>query len=67
MTVIFALLAWRCGVAAISARENMGASMLLGFPDWIVLTSMACPLAITAVIASGQALGKLTADVPEAG
>ena len=67
MTVIFALLAWRCGVAAISARENMGASMLLGFPDWIVLTSMAIPLAITAVIASGQALGKLSADVPEAG
>jgi hypothetical protein len=33
----------------------MGASMLLGFPDWIVFTSMAIPFAITAIIAASQA------------
>jgi TRAP-type C4-dicarboxylate transport system permease small subunit len=58
MAVIFALLAWRCGAAAINAKETMGASMLLGFPDWIVFTSMCIPFAITAFIAAMQALSK---------
>lgn len=58
MTVIFSLLAWRCGVAAIKAKENMGASMLLEFPDWIVLTSMCIPFGITAVIAALQVVSK---------
>ena len=58
MTVIFALLAWRCTAAAINAVDTMGASMLLGFPDWIVFTSMAIPFAITALIAASQALSK---------
>jgi TRAP-type C4-dicarboxylate transport system permease small subunit len=56
MTVIFLLLAWRCGAAAINAKETMGASMLLGFPDWIVFTSMSIPFGITAFIAAMQAL-----------
>ena len=58
MTVIFFLLSWRCGMAAINAKETMGASMLLGFPDWIVFTSMCIPFAITAFIAAMQALSK---------
>ena len=58
MMVIFALLAWRCTAAAINAVDTMGASMLLGFPDWIVFTSMAIPFAITALIAASQALSK---------
>lgn len=58
MTVIFALLAWRCTAAAINAVDTMGASMLLGFPDWIVFTSMAIPFAITALIAASQAISK---------
>ena len=58
MTVIFALLAWRCTAAAINAVDTMGASMLLGFPDWIVFTSMAIPFAITALIAASQALSQ---------
>jgi len=59
MTVIFALLSWRCGAAAINAKETMGASMLLGFPDWIVFTSMCIPFGITAVIALTQTFTKL--------
>jgi TRAP-type C4-dicarboxylate transport system permease small subunit len=56
MAVIFGLLSWRCGLAAINAKETMGASMLLGFPDWIVFTSMCIPFGITALIALVQAL-----------
>ena len=61
MTVIFALLSWRCGAAAINAKETMGASMLLGFPDWIVFTSMCIPFGITAVIAAMQTVSQATA------
>jgi hypothetical protein len=39
-------------VAAINAKETMGASMLLGFPDWIVFTSMCIPFGISALIAA---------------
>ncbi len=68
MALIFLLLAWRCGVAALSAYDNMGASMLLGFPDWIVLAAMCPPFALTALIAVTQALSPvpLTSDVQEA-
>lgn len=59
MTLIFGLLSWRCGAAAINAKETMGASMLLGFPDWIVFTSMCIPFGITALIAAMQALSKI--------
>lgn len=58
MTVIFALLSWRCALAAINAKETMGASMLLGFPDWIVFTGMSIPFALTAFIAGMQTLSK---------
>ena len=66
MTVIFALLAWRTAVASIKAKENMGTSMLLGFPDWIVLAGMAVPFAITAVVACFQAIERFEASEPEA-
>ena len=59
MAVIFALLSWRCGLAAINAKETLGASMLLGFPDWIVFTSMCIPFGITALIALMQALSSM--------
>jgi TRAP-type C4-dicarboxylate transport system permease small subunit len=59
MTLIFGLLSWRCGLGAINAKETMGASMLLGFPDWIVFTSMCIPFGITALIALMQALSQI--------
>lgn len=62
MAVIFSLLSWRCTAAAINAVETMGASMLLGFPDWIVFTSMAIPFGITALIAFNQAAAKFNAN-----
>ena len=66
MAVIFTLLAWRCTAAAINALDTMGASMLLGFPDWIVFTSMAIPFAITAFIAAMQALSPFSAEPQDA-
>jgi TRAP-type C4-dicarboxylate transport system permease small subunit len=62
MAVIFFLLAWRCGAATINARESMGASMLLGFPDWIVFLSMCIPFALTAFIAAMQSLSKFNPE-----
>ncbi len=66
MTVIFALLAWRCGAATLNARESMGASMLLGFPDWIVFLSMCIPFALTAFIAAMQTLSKFNPEAASA-
>ena len=62
MAIIFSMLAWRCTAAAINAVETMGASMLLGFPDWIVFTSMAIPFGITGIIALSQAASKFSAN-----
>ncbi len=62
MTVIFALLAWRCALAAINAKETMGASMLLGFPDWVVFTGMSIPFGLTAFIAAMQTLSKFNPE-----
>ncbi len=62
MTVIFCLLSWRCALAAINAKETMGASMLLGFPDWIVFTGMSIPFALTALIAAMQTLSKFNPE-----
>jgi TRAP-type C4-dicarboxylate transport system permease small subunit len=62
MTVIFILLSWRCALAALNAKETMGASMLLGFPDWIVFTSMSIPFALTAFIAAMQTLAPFNPD-----
>jgi TRAP-type C4-dicarboxylate transport system permease small subunit len=62
MTLIFFLLSWRCTLAALNAKETMGASMLLGFPDWIVFTGMAIPFALTALIAAKQAATPFNPD-----
>lgn len=59
MAAIFGLLSWRCALGAINAKETLGASMLLGFPDWIVFTSMCIPFGITALIALMQALSQI--------
>lgn len=66
MTVIFSLLSWRSGVAAISAKDNQGASMLLGFPDWIVLAGMSLPFALAAVVALTQVFGRFKPSLQEA-
>lgn len=65
MALIFFLLTWRCGYAARSAYDNMGASMLLGFPDWISLAAMCPPFALAALIAGAQVLFPVAASEHE--
>lgn len=49
------LLAWRTGLGGLSAWSTQSASMMLGFPEWIVYAFMTPALALTAVIGVAQA------------
>ena len=62
MTLLYSGLGWRAGVGGKSAWYGEGASMLLGFPDWIVFTGMSIPFALTAVIAALQTLSRFQAE-----
>lgn len=48
------LLAWRTALGGLNAWSNHSASMLLGFPDWVVYAGMVPPLVLTALIALWQ-------------
>ena len=50
------LLAWRTSIGGMNAWTSQTGSMIMGFPEWIVYAGMVPPLALTAVIALGQAL-----------
>jgi len=65
VAAVMALLAWRTSLGGLNAYANHSASMLLNFPDWVVYGGMVPPLALTACIAVGQALGWVH-RVPEA-
>lgn len=54
--VAMGVLAWRTTLGALSAYNNQGGSMILGFPDWIVYATMVPPLALTMVIGFAQAM-----------
>lgn len=49
-----ALLAWRATLGGLSAWRAQSATMMLGFPEWIVYCAMVPPLALTAVIGLWQ-------------
>jgi len=51
-----ALLAWRTVLGGLSAWSTQSASMMLGFPEWIVYTLMVPPLVLTALIGLCQGL-----------
>jgi len=57
-----ALLAWRTVLGGLSAWSTQSASMMLGFPEWIVYTFMVPPLALTALIAFWQAAAGFEAE-----
>jgi len=59
VALVMAVLAWRTGVGGANAWANHSASMLLGFPDWVVYAAMVPALALTALIALGQATGRV--------
>jgi TRAP-type C4-dicarboxylate transport system permease small subunit len=54
VALLMALLAWRTTVGAASAWNAHSASMLMGFPDWLVYAGMVPPLVLTACIALWQ-------------
>ena len=56
LAALMALLAWRTAIGAHNAWATHSASMLMGFPDWIVYAGMVPPLALTACIALHQCL-----------
>lgn len=51
-----ALLAWRTVLGGLSAWSTQSATMMLGFPEWIVYTLMVPPLILTALIGLCQGL-----------
>ena len=56
MAAVVGLLAWRTVLGGLSAWNTQTATMMLGFPEWIVYTLMVPPLVLTACIALWQAL-----------
>ncbi len=54
LAACFALLAWRTGLGGMNSWETHSASMLLGFPEWIIYSLMVPPFILTAVIALHQ-------------
>lgn len=56
LAALMAVLAWRTALGGLNAWGNHAASMLMGFPDWLVYAAMAPALALSAAIALAQAL-----------
>ncbi len=54
LSACFALLAWRTGLGGLNSWETHSASMLLGFPEWIVYMLIVPPFVLTALIALHQ-------------
>jgi TRAP-type C4-dicarboxylate transport system permease small subunit len=65
--VAMGVLAWRTTLGALSAYNNQGGSMILGFPDWIVYATMVPPLALTMVIGFAQAMTSTAPTEQEGG
>ena len=55
VALLMALLAWRTSVGGLNAWDNHSASMLMGFPDWLVYATMVPPLVLSALIGLAQA------------
>lgn len=59
VALVMAMLAWRTALGASNALANHSASMLLGVPDWMVYAGMVPAMVLTALIAVGQATGRI--------
>lgn len=64
LALLVGLLAWRTTLGGINAWGNHSASMLMGFPDWIVYATMVPPLVLTAAIGLAQSLQRGAPDHP---
>ncbi len=63
--IVMAVLAWRTTLGGISAFKSNSGTMMLGFPEWIVYSTIVPGLALTAVIAFTQAAQGFAKDIPE--
>jgi len=55
LALAMALLAWRTTLGGLNAWKSGSGTMLIGFPEWVIYSTMVPPLALTAVIALVQA------------
>jgi TRAP-type C4-dicarboxylate transport system permease small subunit len=55
LALALGLLAWRTALGGLSAWRTQSATMMLGFPEWIVYCFMVPPLVLTALVALWQA------------
>lgn len=56
LALVMALLTWRTALGGLSAYETQSATMMLGFPEWIIYGLMVPPLALTALIGLWQTM-----------
>lgn len=56
LALAMGLMTWRTGVGGLNAWNSGAGSMIMGFPEWIVYVGMVPPLALTTLIALGQAV-----------
>lgn len=56
LAIVMAVLTWRTTLGGISAFNSNSGTMMLGFPEWIVYSAIVPGLALTALIAFGQAV-----------
>jgi TRAP-type C4-dicarboxylate transport system permease small subunit len=56
LAIMMALITWRTALGGMNAWTSQSGTMMLGFPEWIVYAFMVPPLALSALIALGQAL-----------
>ena len=62
LALAMGLLAWRTVLGGLSAWSTQSASMMLGFPEWIVYTLMVPPLVLTSLIGLWQAVRGFDAE-----
>ena len=65
LAVVLGVLAWRAALGCMSAYTSQSGSMMLGFPEWIVYACIVPGLALTCLIALGQAALGFTPDEKE--
>jgi TRAP-type C4-dicarboxylate transport system permease small subunit len=66
LAVVMALMTWRTVLGGLNTWTNHSGTMMLGFPEWIIYSTMVPPLALTALIALHQAVFGFANDQAEA-
>jgi TRAP-type C4-dicarboxylate transport system permease small subunit len=66
LAIMMALITWRTALGGMNAWTSQSGTMMLGFPEWIVYACMVPPLALSALIALGQAALGFAPDNTEA-